>query len=213
MTRYSAAGTFSPRALCVDWQKPYLLWRVHCSWSDQVSFSFTLKSKTAVDTAIRASGIRSNATRWLISPWSDFFQCRMSAPHILSLCHLQEHPLKFLRKIQIYLCGLQDLLFIISSFFTIYYSSACLFYSSWFLVHPYHQELFFSFWCSRISSALCYPTKCQMSSFSVFSPKTSSDLAYDWSSPVSFCFFINRGTTHMVIYCCNYYWLILGKLC
>lgn len=98
MTRYSAAGTFSPRALCVDWQKPYLLWRVHCSWSDQVYFSFTLKSKPAVDTAIRASGIRSNATRWLTSPWSDFFQCRMSAPHILSLCHLQEHPLNFLGK-------------------------------------------------------------------------------------------------------------------
>lgn len=54
--------------------------------------------KTAVEMTIRASGIRSNATKWLISPWSDFLQCRMSASHILSHCHLQKYSLDFLGK-------------------------------------------------------------------------------------------------------------------
>lgn len=98
MTRHPAAGTFSPRALCADWEKPRLHWRVHRSSSDPIYILLTLRSKSAVETTIRASGIRSNATKWLTSPWSDFLQCRMSAPHILSLCHLQEHPLNFLWK-------------------------------------------------------------------------------------------------------------------
>lgn len=93
--------------------------------------------------------------------------------HILSPCHLQEHPLNFLGKYKYVFVVFEDFLhflFIISSFFTIYYSSVCLFCSSWFLVHRYHQKLFFSLWCSCISSAPCHSTKCQMSPFSVFSP-------------------------------------------
>lgn len=35
-TWHSAAGTFSPRAPCVSWQKLYLPWRIHCSLSEQV---------------------------------------------------------------------------------------------------------------------------------------------------------------------------------
>lgn len=96
MTRHPAAGTF--RAVCADWEKPRLHWRVYRSSSDQIYCLLTLRSKSAVETTIRASGIRSNATKWLTSPWSDFFQCRLSAPRILSLCHLQEHPLNFLWK-------------------------------------------------------------------------------------------------------------------
>lgn len=78
-----------------------------------------------------------------------------------------------------------------------------------FFVHPYCRELFLSLQCSYISSVLCHPTKCQMLSFLLFSPKTFSDLVYGGSSPAWFCFFISWGTTHMVIYC----WLTLGKLC
>lgn len=75
-----------------------------------------------------------------------------------------------------------------------------------FFVHLYCQELFLSLQCYSFS-VLCHPTKRQMLSFLLFSPKTFSDLVYGGSSPALFCFFIRWGTPHMVIYC----WLTLGK--
>lgn len=68
ISKCSAAGTLHPRALCGAWQKPYLLWRTHCSWPGQVYFSFTLpkEQNCSGHTKIRASGIRSDTTKWLI---------------------------------------------------------------------------------------------------------------------------------------------------
>lgn len=135
--------------------------------------------------------------------------------HILSPCHLQEHPLNFLGKYK----------YVFVVFRTSSTSSSLFLHSLQSIIHPSACSIHLDFLSIVItrSYSLAYDAPASLQLFAIppsakchlfqYFLQTFSDLAYDWSSPVSFCFFISWGTTHMVIYCCYCYWLILGKLC
>lgn len=146
-------------------------------------------------------------------PWSDFFQCRMSTPHILSLCHLQEHSLNFLGKYKyvfvVFSTSFTSLLVFLHLLQSIIHLPACSIHLDFLSIHTVG------------SYSLAYDASATLKFFGTppsakclfFSPKPFPDLAYGWSSPVSCCFFISWRKRHTLIYCYYYFCVILGKLC
>lgn len=143
---------------------------------------FALTNKASLETAVRVSGIRSNETRWLTISGQIFSHVGQSAPHIHSFCHLQEHPVNFWGKYKYVFMVLRSS----STFFQLFLHFTPFHFSTLYhqgFIHLLSLFIMLSFSCLSpgtilqllmlfISSALFHSTKCQMSHFSAFSPKT-----------------------------------------